>query len=118
MGHCMCLMGWGPVDLTHVALKGPCREMCFGICDEGPPGGRQEGRQETRWALCQRGQMQQLGSARRGDLRRSVRGLPRALRSTFIHSFITQSLLSADSGMGNPTPARHMGSLPSWLDRQ
>lgn len=48
MGHCTCLMGWGPVDLTHVTLRGPCREMCFGIWDEGPPGGRQEGREETR----------------------------------------------------------------------
>ena len=69
MGHCMCLMGWGPVDLSHVALRGPCREMCFGIWDEGPPGGRQEGREEPRWAPCQRGQMQQLGSVRRGGLK-------------------------------------------------
>ena len=62
--------------------------------------------------------MQQLGSEHWGGLKGSVRGLPRAERSTFIHSFITQSGLSADSGMGNPTPARHMGSLPFWMDRQ
>ena len=46
-GRCMHLMGWGPADVTHVTLRGPRRETRVGIWDEGPPGGRQEGREET-----------------------------------------------------------------------
>lgn len=68
MGYCTCLMGWGPVDLTHVTLRGPWKGRCVsGIWDEGPPGGKQGGRGDQVGTLpCERGQMQQLGSERRG----------------------------------------------------